>query len=401
MRCMACLNPIQHNTDLLVCVACKGLYHYLCTNMTQAYYREHSHELKISWRCPNCENVTRRRKNDDTPVRNQKCSPTLNDTTISIEELLDPNGDESSHGASDNPPARISPVIAPPTQHNQDNQQSITLDQFRTLLEANNKAIVAEMQGTIKKEISDAVHQLKQEITQNYSTLSTNQTTLKRELQKTNTKIDQLEKENRKLQTELLELQTKLKAQHDCNHHSEPTKTIILYGLDELHSETESELCHRVDNMFYDILNIHINGYIEGASRVGKKGYRRPLKIDLLSKRMSNYILQNAYCFKNTGYAVSAWLDTKSLEKRKLLREIMIQARHEGKYATIRNNKLFIEGKEHIIREKKPQELNKSQETTPSTSTSPSHTLPKQIPPSHNKTRCNEENSSNAHSFRE
>jgi hypothetical protein len=99
--------------------------------------------------------------------------------------------------------------------------------------------------------------------------------------------------------------------------------------------------------MFYNILNVNINGYIEQATRIGKRGYRRPLRIDLLSRRMTNHVLQNAYYFKNTGYAVSPLLDTKSLEERKSLRENMIRARREGKHATIRNNKLFINGKEH------------------------------------------------------
>lgn len=100
--------------------------------------------------------------------------------------------------------------------------------------------------------------------------------------------------------------------------------------------------------MFRELMNININGFIESVKRMGRNGNRRPLMIELISKRMKKYVLENASCFRNTGYAIADILDSVALQNRKKIQEGLRIARKEGKHAVIRNNKLYINGKECV-----------------------------------------------------
>lgn len=62
---------------------------------------------------------------------------------------------------------------------------------------------------------------------------------------------------------------------------------------------------------------------------------------------MTKYILQNARYFRNTGIDVSEYLNKESTQDRKKMVDILREKRKQGKHAVIRNNKLYIEGKEY------------------------------------------------------
>lgn len=113
----------------------------------------------------------------------------------------------------------------------------------------------------------------------------------------------------------------------------------------ENYYENEQELSERAINIFYDILNIDISGYIEEVSRIGTRISKRPLKIELLSRRMAQFILQNAQYFKNTGLTVSEYLDKQALNERKSIKRALQIARKHGKHAIIRNNELVVNEK--------------------------------------------------------
>lgn len=94
-------------------------------------------------------------------------------------------------------------------------------------------------------------------------------------------------------------------------------KIIVLYGLEEFRYEDENELHDRIVNIFYDVIGIDLTGYIEDVCRIGKRGNRRALKIEILSKRVTKYILGNVKFFKNTGLWISEYLNENGLERRK------------------------------------------------------------------------------------
>lgn len=123
------------------------------------------------------------------------------------------------------------------------------------------------------------------------------------------------------------------------------SKKIVLYGLTENYNETVFDLCDRVSHVFQEIMNINIDPYIEDIKRTGRNGYKRPLAIEFISKRMTKYIFDNAREFKNTGLAVGPFMDKKALQQRYELRHKLRIARQNGDHAVIRDNKLYINGK--------------------------------------------------------
>lgn len=80
---------------------------------------------------------------------------------------------------------------------------------------------------------------------------------------------------------------------------------------------------------------------------MGRHGQRRPLMIELLSKQMKRYILENQYLFNNSGLTVYEYLDRKSIEQRKKQTLTLIKVRKEGHHAVIRDNILIINGRKY------------------------------------------------------
>jgi cell division protein FtsB len=228
---------------------------------------------------------------------------------------------------------------------------NITIEQIGTLMESklekNNKNITNDLKLLIHTEIDAALQLFNKEIVEKkHNSLALRQETLDRQIQATNEKIQVLESENLKLKSQLEKLNSNPPRMENTTV-NDSQKKFILYGLDEWYGENEMDLYPRINYMFSDILNIEINGFIESAKRIGKKGNRRPIVIELISYRMKKYVLANAHRFRNTGNAVSDILDKEALEKRKYQREMLIRARRNGEHAVIRGNKLYINGAEY------------------------------------------------------
>lgn len=79
MLCHGC-NTIINSKDYLKCNNCSSVYCYLCLNITVESTKQLSVEQLAALSCPSCQNVTRRKNNDDTPVkqRQQSHNETLN-----------------------------------------------------------------------------------------------------------------------------------------------------------------------------------------------------------------------------------------------------------------------------------------------------------------------------------
>lgn len=317
MKCAACLLGISRG-ELLACQSCKAIFHYRCLNMTTAHYMENKHFLMSSWCCPNCENITKRIRNDNTPTRKQHQSQ-LNDTTMSVDEFA--QHDRDLFGDTMKSQSQACPRVC------QASVESITLDKFSKLLETkleekldiHKKSILADIKTAFRSEISQAINTLKQEMTQNTDALRTEQINIKEDINTIYNKIKQLETERDHLQTEMENIQKC--PPNPIQREREENKTIVIYGLNEYYNDYEINLERRVINAFMNIMEIDLTGYIEGIQRIGKKGNRRPVQLELISKRMTKYILQNTRQFKSTGLYVSEFLDQKALQDRRSEKE--------------------------------------------------------------------------------
>lgn len=129
-------------------------------------------------------------------------------------------------------------------------------------------------------------------------------------------------------------------------------KKIVLFGFPEYYKEPESVLYNRINETFRDILGVDLVGYIEATYRIGKynDNKNRPLVIELLSKRMAKYITENSKYFQGTQISISDFLDENARKTRRYMREEMLKARRKGLHAVIRNNQLYIEGKNTNLR---------------------------------------------------
>lgn len=335
MNCQACNQNIIYNSEILRCSKCKQKYHYACLNMTSAYYMSHKPELERSWSCPPCGNVTRRARNDNTPVRKQFQHIT-NDPDMSTDCVSD-----DDQGIKTPPPANIQPQNETLTTNH------FTMDEFSKLLdqklETNKKSLIIDLKNTIESEINKAISKLRQELIQHTSILKIDQEKIKTDILKIDQKIERLELDNEKLKKQIQEFR-----KHDHNKiAADYSKKIVLYGLNEYYRESEHDLHSRIINAFHDILDINIAGYLDEAKRIGKQGQRqqRPVVIEFISRRCTNFILQNAKQFRNTGLAICEYLDEQSLQTRRKLREGLISARKSGHHAIIRKNLLIVDGK--------------------------------------------------------
>lgn len=195
-------------------------------------------------------------------------------------------------------------------------------------------------------------------------------------------KVLYLEQENRDLKLQLNKSQYKNTSGPLPNaNNNEKCKKIVIYGLQD-YEENENDLIYRLIRLFIEIPNIDLTGFIEQATWIGKKGYKRPLMMELISKRMTKYILLHSHCFKNTGISISEFLDTEDLQKRSNMINILKVERKRGKHAIIRNNKLYIDGKEYKQHTTEDNKLQKMTPLTPPKSSPASQNLVESAQPS-------------------
>ncbi|XP_063369679.1 uncharacterized protein LOC134658011 [Cydia amplana] len=341
MKCLVCDLEIKYASEMIKCTACGKHCHQSCLNMTSAYYMANHFTLEKNWLCEMCNNVTRRPKNDNTPIRKPVApNPNLNDTTMSV--------DDSVHDRTDTSPEPQNTLQTPPNLYPRQ-ESPITLENISKLLDfklrENNQSILSDLKNTIQLEINKSIADLKTDITLRTNLITTEQTSIKSSIANIESKIKTLERKNTTLQQELNQLgqQINQKSQDTYEHNS---KIIVLHGLSEYRDEHEVDIENRIIYLCHDVLGIDLTGYIEDISRIGRNSRTtRPLKIELISKRMAKYILKNSWHFKNTGISISEYLTGKALEHRKLLISNLRLARQNGQHAVIRDDKLVVNGR--------------------------------------------------------
>lgn len=371
LKCAGCLQKIP-NREYLACCLCKDKYDLLCANVSiQRFLNTMTVEHKAVWKCDKCRSKAPKIDNTNTPIREQQntliTSPNTNASFLSenitirarktkCNETISTINDLSVLDETLNTESKITDsnkrnTLQEPTS------QVITLQQFESLLDKKldsyKQSLLNELIETITCLTSREITTFKKELTQTTDNLVCEQTNISDKIQQMNTSINELNRENCKLWNEIQEIQTSLNKLNSQQHLSKNinesilniNKKIVIYGMEE-RRENESELQDRVIYLFQDVLNLNVSGCLEDIKRLGKKGHRRPILVELLSKNMTNYILKNRRAFKNTGIAVTELLEGESLKYRKKLIETLIAARKEGHRANIINNKLIINGNE-------------------------------------------------------
>lgn len=355
--CIHCSKKISER-HYLTCRVCKNSYHLDCTNVSDTRYYLMTLENKKLWKCQLCytelppkdnnaaSGISMHAERGESPDQKNnitfrnKANYNSNDSLSSQDISL--LGDTIIMNKEDS--SKIRPH--PETELTLPNLSNIIITQ----LKENNMAIIKELQNIIQTEINKAMDKFQNEVKQNSKTLSEQNDTRKQEIQKINIELETLKTENVNLKKEIEELR-KMSTNSEIPHEikgileNDNRKKIVLFGLAEYYREPEHDLHNRIVDIFRDIFDVDLIGCIEDTQRIGKyRNNDRPLVIKLLSKKMAQYILNNRHYFQGTQLSVSEYLDQKSRQARKTMREKMFSARKEGLHAIIRDNKLFIDG---------------------------------------------------------
>lgn len=353
MECLACNRQIGSG-ELLTCSACRGTYHYSCVNITSALFREKQLELKCNWKCPSCNNITRR-KTDNTPARS-RVNNMMQDIDMSFTSETDVTNIVGDSQIIDTPTNFINQSAAIY------DTESISLSKFRLILKQElhdmklsiTSEITQNVSSTLSQQINNAIIGIQGQISGNNETLKSKQNEINVQILSMDAKIQNLEKENRTLTTDIEKLRIKLdketKSEDPINILS--TKKIVLYGLQEYEDEDENQLIYRLSDIFYDIMRVNIEPYVEKVVRLGKRGYKRPIEIEFLSRRFTNNILDNKDYFYNTGLFIGEFKSAEEMKSFRELNQILWEYRKKGQHAFIRKNKLYVNGQEYI----KPQD---------------------------------------------
>lgn len=352
--CAGCNQKIL-NKGSMICVLCKSRYDLECANVSNVSFNTMNIENKKTWKCQTCRCKMPKVDNSNTPIRQQYPEPAQiihTPSEISNITMRKKSSNTKSNTASSEDLSLLGDTIyiddretAPQT----DIQTGLTLNNLNEIiiqrLKENNKLIIAEIKDTIQIEIKKAINQLREEVELKTNTLANQNAQIKEDIKQINLEIHNIQIENGRLKQEIKSLSTKtIPPGIYCNENN--TKKIVLYGFTDYHKQPEYDLHSRLIELFHDTMNVNLTGYIEDVYRIGKKtNNNRPLVIELLSKRMAKYVINNGPCFQGTRLSISEFLDDNARKARQLLREEMIKARKKGLYAIIRNNNLFIEGK--------------------------------------------------------
>lgn len=339
--CNACAKHINIS-EQLECTKCKANFHYQCVGIDSEHYTRNRQDLELSWICPDCIRVTKRPKRDDTPISNRY--------SAQYETKNNKSTDEVSPCPSETPQ-----IIDLSTENIE--QISITIS---SILDSKLDNLVKSFRQDIANEFEKRIDKIRKEYTTKFDNITTEQGALERKITKLSEKISTLEIELKEMRQHIStqrktsaptppETVTQLKQEvtslQEKIYKETNNRKIILYGLDEHWNELSHQIIERINYAFYDLLSIDINGYIDSVRRIGKKGNRRPIEIEFISKRMTDYILDNARNFRNSGLYVSKIMTRSELDELKILKQKLQESRRIGHHAVIRQNKLYINGK--------------------------------------------------------
>lgn len=349
-------------------------------------------EHKRSWICQTCRSKMPKKDNTDTPIRHRdndinNQSPTdrtnvtirkkqnciLNDSSISGNTSIFGDTMHNDSCLNDHTPVASSRENAANKQPSQKtvNPQSLpTLHQISELLDKKLDSMEKSILGKIAVSLEISLEVIKQESKSQQSQineLTTEQRKLQTEIDKIKENFKILEDKNKRLQTELEYMKKQkestqnintndINSKQDSFHPTSPENNlqdgcnnnnnkIVIYGLDETQHEDEDLLINRIAYAIHEITGIDITGYVEDVARIGRKGNRRPVVMEFISKRIAKNILQSTYYFRRSGLHVTKYLNEEGRARRKILQEHLYDARNKGHHAIIRDNKLIINGK--------------------------------------------------------
>ncbi|KAH9635465.1 hypothetical protein HF086_015465 [Spodoptera exigua] len=324
--CEGCHQNI-FNKEYIICKNCNQNYDLECANISRKRL-SNIVDLEKAWHCPSCIVKKPRRNNENIlACSNATLNAISQDPNVTLRKPLlanqrsstelEHNDDSSVYELSTFDRSAFGDTIttlAGLPELERELAPSITIEQIEQLLDKKlekiqNKLvslIKTEIKSFIQEEIKNNIATMNTEITNKLDSVTTVQCKQSTDIQNLTEKINNLERERARLSKDIEYLQNN---HHQCNNkpshnNNNNAKKLVLYGLEEFNWETEDELYDRILYIFYDSMNICLEGHIDDLTRLGKRGPRRPIVIELVSKQMTRYILQNKHLLRGSGVMV-------------------------------------------------------------------------------------------------
>ena len=160
-----------------------------------------------------------------------------------------------------------------------------------------------------------------------------------------------VDNELEKLRKNIKDMKNELDTCHNicktkCNELEDRSRrnNLRIDGIKESANETWDETEEKVKSMFSNKLNVK-NVMIERAHRVGKSTEDRPTRtivLKMLKYKEKELALSKAKKLKNTGIFINEDFCADTMMKRKALWDKVKEHRKNGKFATVRYDKLIV-----------------------------------------------------------
>lgn len=204
MNCYGCRAVIK-NKDFLKCNTCASVYCFLCLNINTEPTKRLNAEQLASLSCPYCQNVTRRKINDNTPLKykDQSLNETMNVSftqgTIDSHSQMDLNASTSSA-------VLYEPVTMESIGRLFDHKLSMG-SAFMTNLRS---ALKKDMEEMVAVEVNRAIEKVKADLSSTTDSINAEHKDMKLEIAEKYNRIKELESKVSKSQEVLSKLQNRI-----------------------------------------------------------------------------------------------------------------------------------------------------------------------------------------------
>lgn len=280
MNCHGC-KAVINKKNSLKCNNCSSSYCYLCLNINVDSSEILNAEQLASLSCPSCQNVTRRKVNDNTPVKHQHDS--LN-KTMNVAFSKVSTDSQSYMNASAGPAMKDEPVTMESISRLFDLKLSPD-STFMTNLRSTLKKDVEEM---VVVEVNRAIEKIKFDLTSTSDFISAEQIEMKSEIAEKDSRIKELESEVSKTH----EVLSKLKSRINTVEKLSRDMNIEIHEVPESKDENLTMLFRRL----CECLQVPVSDAdIRACRRIAKMNpdSRRPrnILVSLSSQRMRDALL--------------------------------------------------------------------------------------------------------------
>ncbi|KAJ2940457.1 hypothetical protein O0L34_g141 [Tuta absoluta] len=247
--CGTC-NLLLVTTDTyLFCKVCLKYHHIGCINIESAHYRENEEELKRSWVCATCANITLRRQvNKDDSASSQNASDmdmsceyaALNHSASSQEEVKEAND-------GGRPKILTTSSVPPPPAYSLEQLAYLLDSKLDPKFDRNKAEILQKLDDTkseimleVKQDMNDAIESIKAQFAAKTAQLSGEIKTLKGNLDVLETKVKSLENEN-------IELKSQIEKNTSSSHVENKFEETISQLRNELNDRDQAALLNDVE----------------------------------------------------------------------------------------------------------------------------------------------------------